>query len=573
MDSQQTFLSPELSHRLAAVDIGTNSMRLIIAEALREGKYRIVDDEKEATRLGRNLAATGALDPTAIADSLAALRRMKQIIDGYQVNQVRAIATCAVREAENGAEFVDRVKQEIGLDIDVITAEEEALLAFFGVRRAFELEGKNVAVVDIGGGSTEIVLASGDLVDEIYTTPLGAVRMTELYDASPALSNKRFERLKGGIDRLLRRHTSKPPFEPHLLIGSGGTFTTLAAILMAERGQGDLPVQGHAVTRAEVAHLCDRLRKMSPKARRSVPGLGPDRADIIVAGIAIIDAVMRRLNVNRLQVHAGGVRDGLLLTMVDDSFGRAGVSSGASDAVSSFAARCGVDVPHCRHVSALAASLFDQLADTLQLDPSDRRLLEAAAVLQDVGYLINYDQHHKHSYHLIVNSRLPEFEPHELELVANIARYHRGSKPKRKHENFSRLTSADRTRVRKLAALLRLAGGLDRSHSQQVESVCAVCNDETITLSVDAAERPEADIFGTRRRAALFEDVFDRELKVRWSGADAEETSADDASIIGASPDTASPDEANPENGSHGATPSNSPASAAATDTATPAAK
>jgi exopolyphosphatase/guanosine-5'-triphosphate,3'-diphosphate pyrophosphatase len=536
MDSKQTFLSTELSHRLAAVDIGTNSMRLIIAEALRDGKYRVVDDEKEATRLGRNLAVTSALDDQAIEDSLAALRRMKQIIDGYQVTQIRAIATCAVREATNGAEFCRRVKDEIGLDIDVITAEEEALLAFFGVRQAFDLDGKNVAVVDIGGGSTEIVLASGDVVDEIYTTPLGAVRMTELYDAQTTLNNKRFAKLNRGIDRLLRRHTAKPPFEPHLLIGSGGTFTTLAAILMAERGQGELPVQGQPVTRAEVAHLCDRLRKMSPKLRRAVPGLGPDRADIIVAGIAIVDAIMRRLNVNRLQVHAGGVRDGLLLTMVDDSFLRDGshggdsaAMHGAADAVEGFATRCGVDLAHCLHVSALVDSLFDQLADELGLDASDRRLLVAAAKLQDVGYLVNYEQHHKHSYHLIVNSRLPEFEPHELEIIANVARYHRGAKPKRKHDHFRRLSSADRRRVRRLAALLRLAGGLDRSHSQQVESVHASWDDETVTLGLDAAERPEADVFGTRRRANLFEDVFDRELKVRWNGA---ETDDDDVSDL-----------------------------------------
>ena len=192
---QQIILSPDLAHRLAAIDIGSNSIRLIIAEALREGNYRILDEERENVRLGRSLSATGRLDPVAVENALAALRRMKQIATGFQVREIRCIATCAVREAEDGADFCRRA-QEIGVEVDVISSEQEARLAFYSVQRAFDLDGKNVAVADIGGGSTEIILSSGNLIEGIYSTSLGAVRMSETCeDSQQTFSVEEFQRL------------------------------------------------------------------------------------------------------------------------------------------------------------------------------------------------------------------------------------------------------------------------------------------------------------------------------------------------------------------------------------------
>lgn len=509
METLQYYLSPDLGHRLAAIDIGTNSIRLIVAEALRSGGYRILDDEKEAARLGRNLSSSGRLDPEAIEVAIQALRHMTQIVAGYQVRELRAIATCAVREAADGEEFCRRVHDEIGLTIEIVTAEEEARLAFYGVQRSFDLEGTNAAIVDIGGGSTEVVLASNKLIESIYTTPLGAVRMTETYGGSQAMSNDEFDKFLRNIDRLLRKHTEKPPFVPHTLIGSGGTFTTLAALALANRGQGGARIQRTVVTQAELRHLLDRLRKLSPKARRGVPGVSADRADIIVAGLAIIDAVLRRFKVNQLQVHSGGVRDGLLLNMVDDSLGT-GVAQVRDqlEATMQFAARCGVDLPHSRHVAELAAKMFSQLAEPFTIEPDDLLLLETAARLMDVGYLIDYDEHHKHSYHLIRNSRLPGFQPRDLELIANIARYHRGSPPKQKHEAFARLSRRDQQRVERLSAILRLAGGLDRSHSQQVKDVRIEFRPHEVIMRLVADELPEVDLWGARRRSEHFERAF-----------------------------------------------------------------
>jgi exopolyphosphatase/guanosine-5'-triphosphate,3'-diphosphate pyrophosphatase len=518
MTEQQTYLAPDVVPRLAAIDIGSNSIRLVVAEAQTGGRYRILDEERETTRLGRALATTGQLDPQSIDASLATLRRFKSIVSGLGVESVRAIATCAVREATNGPEFCRRVKDELDLDVEVIDSDLEAHYAFQSVRRRFDMAGKNTVLADIGGGSTEIILASGELIEALYATQLGAVRLAEKF-GSDLSSDKDYGRMKRWIDRELRKKTEKPSAPLHLLIGSGGTFTSLASMIMASRGLSRLPASGCRAGRADVCHLIDRLRKMSPDERRQVPGLNADRIDIIVPGLAIVDAVMRRFRVNTLQAHAYGVRDGLLRTMIDSLQGAASSNSPTQDEqIDRFTESCGVDLAHARQVSKLAGEIYAGLSELYDLHHGDRRLLEAAARMQDVGYLISYEGHHKHSYHLILHSRLEAFIPEELELIANVARYHRGAEPKKKHQGFSGLDDDDKRRVRQMAAILRLAGGLDRSHNQIIRSVQVAGSPGQVELTVHAAEYPEVDLWACRRRAGMFEKAFDAELTVQWAG-------------------------------------------------------
>jgi exopolyphosphatase/guanosine-5'-triphosphate,3'-diphosphate pyrophosphatase len=519
MPETQKYLTGATTHRLAAIDIGTNSVRLVVAEALRDGNYRVLDEEREPTRLGRSLQATGRLDEETIARSLAALSRFQQIAQGYGVEQSRAIATCAVREAKNGTDFCRRAKEELGLEIEVISAEQEAQFAFHSVRRGFDLEGKNIVLADIGGGSTEIVLASGPLVEAVYPTDLGAVRLSEAFGGGQAMAGGDFRRMVEHIDRRLRKKTKRRGFQPHLLVGSGGTFTNLAAMVMAGKNQSGLPTRGYRVTWAELRHLLDRLRAMPPQARRDVPGLNADRADIIVAGLAIIDRLLHRFGLNTIQVHSRGVRDGLLLTMLEETRGaRPAAPPNRDEVVDRFARACGAEIAHGKQVARLAGEIYAQLAEPLGLPPEDRPLLETAARLKDVGYLINYERHHKHSYHLILNSRLEGFPPRELELIANVARYHRGAEPKKKHANYRQLSPADRRRARQMAAILRLAGGLDRGHRQQVQAARVKVREDDIEIRVAAAAYPDVDLWGARRRAGLFEKVFNRPLAIEWQG-------------------------------------------------------
>ena len=519
MTQQQTYLSPDLVPRLAAIDVGSNSVRLVVAEALQGGRYRILDEERETTRLGRSLASTGRLDDEAISASLIALRRFQEIASGLGVENLQAIATCAVREADNGPEFCQTVQEQLGLTIEVISAEREADLAFHSVRRRIDLAGKNTLLADIGGGSTEIVLASGEMIEAIYATNLGAVRLSEMFGNGQVLHGKDYKELRKWIDRQLRETTEKPAVPLHLLVGSGGTFSSLAGIVSARKNQSQLPITGYQVSRAEVKHLIDRLRKIPPDERRKVPGLNPDRADIIVPGLAVIDRLMRRFQVNLLQVHPYGVRDGLLLSMIETMQGTADTGPpDAHSAIERLAAACDVDLAHARHVAHLARQIYEPLATTFHLPNDDMQLLDAACWLQDAGYLISYQGHHKHSYHLILHSRLDAFRPEELAIVANVARYHRGAEPKNKHDSFRRLNPTDQKRVRTMAAVLRVAGGLDRSHNQSIQSVSVQCSDNKVELMATADTYPEVNIWSAQRRAGLFEKVFEVELAIQWNG-------------------------------------------------------
>ncbi len=521
MSEQQTYLAPDVVPRLAAIDIGSNSIRLVVAEAQAGGRYRILDEERETPRLGRSLAVDGRLDDQSIEDSLSALRRFKSIVAGLGVESVRAIATCAVREATNGPDFCRRIKEELDLDVEVIDADMEAHLAFQSVRRRIDLAGKNTVLADIGGGSTEIVVASGELIEAIYGTKLGAVRLAGKFGDDLSI-DANLAKLKRAIDAELRTATDKPASPLHLLIGSGGTFTSLASMIMASRGLSRLPAAGCRATRADVCHLIDRLRKMTPDERRQTPGLNADRVDIIIPGLAVIDALMRRFRVNMLQVHVYGVRDGLLLTMIDGLQGSTNVCSPSQDEqIDRFTEACGVDLAHARHVAKLAGEIYAGLCELYELPAGDRRLLEAAARMQDVGYLISYEGHHKHSYHLILHSRLQAFLPEELETIANVARYHRGPQPKNKHDNYGGLEDADQMRVCQMAAVLRVAGGLDRSHNQIIRNVQIVGTPGQVVLTVNADEYPEVDLWACRRRARMFEKVFDAELTVQWAGQSA----------------------------------------------------
>ncbi len=501
--------------RIAAIDVGSNSVRLVVAEVLPSGGYRVLDEERENTRLAASMVTTGELSAAAIEATITALRRFQSIATGYGVGRISAIATSAVRDAENGPEFCQRVRSELDLDVEVISSNEEARLAFLSVQRAFDVSGREVAVADIGGGSTEIILASSGLVDQIYTTRLGAVRVAEKCDATGVSDAKQLERLRNFVDRVLKREVGKPPFVPSMFYGTGGTFTALASMIMAREGQAGQPMWGFRVTGAQIRHLLTDLAQLTLEKRKKVAGLNPARADIIVSGLVIIERIMSHLHVNVVQVHTRGVRDGLLLEMVESAFGgppEAISTEARAAAVEQFAKSCGVELSHVKQVAKIAGSLWQQLAAPLKLRPDDRELIEAAALLANVGYLINFEGHHKHSYHLILNSDLPGFEREQLRMLALVARYHRGSRPKKKHDDFRALGDEDRHRVSAAAAILRLALALDRTHQQKVQDVRAQIAGGNVEITVDAQGDADVDLWAARSKVKLFEKVFDREV-------------------------------------------------------------
>ena len=538
MSTDDTNPPSDFRRRIAAIDIGSNSIRLIIADLLPDGSYELVDDEKAVTRLARGISDSGRMDPVLMDEAARAIARMREIAEGHGATELQAVATAAVREASNQADFLTLVKTVANVDVKVIDGEAEARLAHASVEAAFDLSNDNTAVMDIGGGSTEIVLSASGIVSQVVSVPIGAVRLTEMMDAQGITGpGPRLDAMRRRVRTDVRQVMRRPVLVPEVVYGTGGTFTTIAMIDRFRREPADtdlsqlrINVRGYSLHRADVRRLLENLAAMSASERNSVRGLSSDRSEIIVAGLAIADTVMGLLDANELRVHDRGVRDGLLLEMgraIFPSAPRRGAPRPDRFAAARrFAQRCNRDTSHSVQVEKLALSMYDQLSGSLRRkdyaslsDTHARDLLQAAAILHDIGYYISYSRHHKHSYHLIVHSDLTGFDSRELELIANIARYHRRAHPRLKHPHFALLDEDERRIVQELSAILRIAVGLDRAHAANVETVeVTITSDDTALFTVDAARRPEADLWGGEKKSRLFRRVFGRTPTFVWAG-------------------------------------------------------
>jgi exopolyphosphatase/guanosine-5'-triphosphate,3'-diphosphate pyrophosphatase len=507
--------------RLAAIDIGTNSIRLVVAEVQPDGSYRVLDEEREMTRLGRGLYRDGRLGDAPMEQSLQALGKMKAIAEGFGVGDLRAIATSAVREAGNGRDFVREAWRRYRVRVEVVAGDEEARLAFRSVTRHYDLDDRLTSIVDIGGGSTEVILAAGGLVEQVVSLPLGAVRLAEHYCKSDPLKPKHWRALRRAIDQRIKDAIGEPAFAAEVMIGSGGTFTNLAEMAQAERDGKVTHARDYPLSRAEVTRLLARLRETPLEVRRQIPGLNPRRADIIVAGAAIVARLTKRLGTQRVLVNDRGVRDGVLLSMIDDLSGVTPASRAQPpdrlESARRFARKCRSNERHCEQVARLAAGIFDALSDAFAMPAAASDILRAAALLHDIGYLINHERHHKHAYHLIMHGDLRGFSAREIELIANVARYHRRAFPHKSHANFSRLDRGERRLVRRLAGILRVADGLDRTHGQLAAGVRCRTGDGWVRIQVTGPRDPSIELEDAKRKAALFERAFKSELALGWS--------------------------------------------------------
>lgn len=503
-----------MEKRLAAIDIGTNSIRCIIVEADQAGKFRILDDEKATVRLGEGLNETGAIASAAWQRAVDDLSRLKKIIDGYGVTVVEAVATSAVRKAANGVAFIAAIRDGVGLDIRIVSGEEEAELAALSAFNNFELEGTRHLLVDIGGGSLELVTTVGQHIEEIFSLELGAVYLTETFLSADPIPDGDFLKLRRHVRKALRHaFADERPIVP-ALIGSGGTITSIAAMTAASRKETYGSVHGYEVLRSDVVHLLAMLLRKSVKDRRSVPGLNPDRADIIVAGVVVIDELMEFCQANLLKVNERGIREGLILRGLRTHGLIPGERKSRSwrESVLEFAASCHFDEKHSLQVARLALNIFKTVAKPFGLVERDRRILEAAAILHDIGYFINYSSHHKHSYHLIRHGDIFGFTPRERELIANVARYHRKSLPRKKHEAYARLSGKDRELVSRLGGILRLADGLDRRRASSVVSVEPVLSPSKLLLRLHGDGDISVEVFGGSAKGDLFQDAFEIKL-------------------------------------------------------------
>lgn len=495
--------------RVSAIDIGSNSIRQTIADVSPTGAIRVVDEMKAAPRLGAGLDKRGTLSEIAVQAALVALTRMATLANQLGVKRTEVVATSAVRDAENGERFLQLVRGETGLKVKVLDGEEEARLAFRSALAHFDLGAGRAVVMDIGGGSLELTLSADGLVERVISLPFGAIRMTEQYLEDG--KKKALRKLRKHVRNYLRDYLPARHWHAARIICSGGTFTSLAAIHLARSGmESAKTVHGTVIPRVDLEHLVDLLYNMSPEERQTVPGLNPARSDIIVAGLAVAAEVAARVEARELVVSSYGIREGLLLDSAQVVPIPADPGEARDRSVRELAERSHFEAPHSKHVQKLALQLFDSLGQRIGCAPEDRGLLADAALLHDIGYHISYEKHNKHSYHLIEHAELLGMTPAEQIIVANVARYHRGAEPKKKHENFGALDRPMRQTIKRLAALLRVADGFDRGHAGAVAEIKARWMERALRLTAVPARQNDnlrLELWGASRKSNLLAEV------------------------------------------------------------------
>jgi exopolyphosphatase/guanosine-5'-triphosphate,3'-diphosphate pyrophosphatase len=508
---------------LGAIDIGTNSFHLVVARYVGDDGFEVLDREKETVRLGHGGRDMKEIDPAAMERGLACLTRFARIAESYGAT-VRAVATSATREAENGDLFIKRAADEAEISIEVISGVEEARLIHLGVLQAVPVFDRRVLVIDIGGGSTEMLLGQGTAALAARSFKLGAVRLTDRYFAGGRVRPKTVKTCRADIAAVISHFA--PEIERHgfdISIVSSGTAETMARMIHAATGAEQLHTYNcFEFTADEVAAMVDVLcSHETADRRRAVPGLEAQRADIIVAGALILDTIARRFGVERLTFSENALREGVLLDTISRRRAATGATATlghlrdvAGRSVRQLAARCDDDPVHSAHVAMLALRLFDDLAPLHGLDRSARDYLEAAALLANVGLVVSHSKHHLHSYYVIRNSELAGFTDAEIEIVALIARYHRKSRPKLSHEGYAALDKALQRAVRILAGILRIAIGLDRSYDQRVSDVSAAIDGRAVTVRVVAEGDIDLELHAANERRDLLSNELERSIVV-----------------------------------------------------------
>ncbi len=519
--------------RIAAIDIGSNSIRAIVADVTSTGQIRTIDEMKAAPRLSTGVDETGHLSVECALAAIEALQRMMTLATQLGAERIECVATSAVRDATDGAAFVRQVKKSTGLTVRVISGEEEARLSFRSAQAAFDLGHGRMVTCDIGGGSVELALSADGLVERLLSMPFGAIRATENY-LQKGTKRTAAMKLRKAVREEIRERFAVKEWRNAGMIGSGGTFTNVASMLLAQQGVATArTVHGKIVKRGEFEHLLDQLIEMSPAERLVVPGLNPARADIIVAGMAVAAEIMAFLDIRAFHTSAYGIREGLLLEAADVLPQATDPGEGRRRSVQQFAERTQYEEPHARHVQKLALQLFDAIGARIGCAPEDRDTLRDAALLHDTGYHISYNDHHKHSYHLIVHAELLGVSPEEQVVMANVARYHRGAMPKAKHATFARMTADQQQRVRRLSALLRVADGFDRGHACAVQQVKVRWTQRALRLTPvpdPRARSTRLELWGASRKSDLLERLID--LPVLVIGPDGKPVESDGADTV-----------------------------------------
>lgn len=486
---------------LAAIDVGTNAVRLEIARPLPDGTLETIHQERDPIRPGEGVFSGGAIARPVADRLLGTLRRYAALCRRHHA-RVRAVATSAVREARNRDDIVRRVRDEAGLELEVVSGREEARLICLGV-----LDGRasNVRslVLDIGGGSTEIAVGLGEKPSALHSVAVGAVRLTEIFGTSGRVSPERLAVMRSYAEEAFRDQLPGKLPRARVALGSSGTINAIVAAGSESR----------RLTRRRLEKTVRELAGLSLAERRR--RFEPRRAEIIVAGAVILEAAMRHLGLDAVVAVDTGLRNGVLRDLARRT--PAAAAAAAEQRTRSAAAvgrRFGFDEKHARQVARLSLQLFDQLAAVHGLPASARSMLEAAALLHDVGHAVSPQRHHKHTLYLVQNADIAGFSDQERGLVALVARYHRRTPPDRGRPDLEGLGAGELRTLRRLVALLRVADALDRSHHQPVVDLRASARGRQVRVVARTRAPIDLELWDVQREAAYFRAALGRRLEV-----------------------------------------------------------
>lgn len=503
--------------RLAAIDIGTNSVHMIVVRVRPDLSFEVVDREKEMVRLGAGGLDGRRLAPTAVTAAFETLARFKRLAQTHEVDEILASATSAVREAENGGDFVASVRRDLGIRVRVISGKEEARLIHMAAAYAAGVGGHPTVVIDIGGGSVEITMGTAARMQVGESFKVGVIRLTERFVTSDPLSRADEQRLVrhirrttgGHIKALVRRGFTR-------VIGTSGTIHALGA-LASERLREGGDLRNRRIPAKALTRVRRLLTSLTLEERLTLPGLDPRRADVTVAGAVLLDTLLDGLGADALTLCDFALREGLVLDYIKKNGAHIRTIERYPDvrrrSVIELAERCRYVAPHAQQVARTALALFDATGPDHGLGDDARQWLEYAALLHDIGTHISYERHHKHSQYLIQHGDLRGFDPDEIELMALVARYHRQSPPKKSHADFAALSTTRRRVVRILGALLRLAEGLDRSHAQVVDDLEVERTETDLVVKLRSAGDLELELWAAGRHAAPLARALGRPLR------------------------------------------------------------
>jgi exopolyphosphatase / guanosine-5'-triphosphate,3'-diphosphate pyrophosphatase len=499
--------------RIAAIDIGTNSIHMIVVQVRPDLSFEVIDREKAMVRLGAGGLGGRALTKEVMDLGLQTLSRFKRLAESNGVDEILAAATSATREARNGGEFLARIARDTGIRPRVISGIEEARLIHLAAVYGVDVGAGRAVVIDIGGGSVEITFgpASGSTLARSFK--LGVIRLSERFVKSDPLSERDERKLTRHVHDAIDRHCAQIVAEGFdRVIGTSGTILSLGAVAVAAaRGAAPQELRNLRVPAKLIRRVRKELVACNLEERLAFPGLDPRRADLVVAGAILVDVILRRLAAEDLTLCDLALREGLILDYIRRNRRHIVQAEAIPDvrrrSVLELAERCRYYADHARQVVRLALAIFDQTRDVHGLTDREREWLEFAALLHDVGAHISFARHHRHSYYLIKNGDLRGFAPDEIEVIALIARYHRRGVPRKSHTEFAELRAPERRAVRALASILRVAESLDRSHGQVISGLEVRQRDDDLLMQLRAESDAELEVWATNRHLGPFEQL------------------------------------------------------------------